>query len=166
MMATTHTNGCAGRMKKIVAMCAAAAAVAAMGVCGASAHTEKSYTFNVDTGDAVKVTLDLGGGYDMSGKVPFEVTKDGDEIFEGSFLHEEGYELYRDEILGDASSQILDEGERGGNDFIFWKTAADDATAYDYVVKVKDSGTVVLLEGTAGEEDAQQAFDHLTFTKE
>ena len=166
MMATTHTNGFVGRMKKIVAMCAAGAAVAAMGACGASAHAEKSYTFNVDTGDAVKVTLDLGGGYDMSGKVPFEVTKDGDEIFEGSFLHEEGYELYRDEILGDENAQILNEGERSGNDFIFWKTTADDATAYDYVVNVKDSSTVVLLEGTAGEEDTQQAFDHLTFTKE
>ncbi|WP_051198762.1 hypothetical protein [Bifidobacterium sp. AGR2158] len=147
--------------ERIAAMCAAAAVVVTMGACGVKAHADKSYTFNVDTGDAIKVTLDVTDGYDITGKVPFEVTKDGEEIFEGSFLHEEGYELYREQIDGDDTAEILNEGERNGNDFIFWQEAVDDATEHNYVVKVKDSATVVLLEGNASEDAAKAAFDRM-----
>lgn len=156
----------AAMTRKAAALAAAAGVVVSMGACGVKAHASKSYTFNVDTGDAVKVTLDVTDGYDITGKVPFEVTKDSEEIFEGSFLHEEGYELYREQIDGDETAEILNEGERSGNDFIFWQEEADDATEHNYVVKVKDSGTVVLLEGNASEDEAKAAFDRLTISRD
>ena len=55
-----------------------------------------SYTYNVETGDAVKVTIDRMEGYDMDSNNPFTVTLNDEDILTCQFLSEEGYEYYED----------------------------------------------------------------------
>ena len=38
--------------------------------------TSKSYTYDVDNGDRIKITIDTSNGYDMTSGSVFEITKD------------------------------------------------------------------------------------------
>lgn len=65
-------------------------------VAGCSFSTRVSLTYNVATGDAIKVELDTTDGYKLSNvDNSFEVlNKDGDTVATSMFLLAEGTELY------------------------------------------------------------------------
>ena len=53
---------------------------------GCSFHSSKSYTFDIETGDRIKITLKAGNGYDLkqeNGR--FSITKNDCVILQGIF---------------------------------------------------------------------------------
>ena len=67
--------------RKILIMCSIGCLLFGISGCGNTesnnAETYKAYTFEVETGDTVRIELDTTGGYDMSSDVPFEITENG-----------------------------------------------------------------------------------------
>lgn len=47
--------------------------------------TSKSYTYDVSTGDKVKVSIITSDGYNMTSSLPFDITKDDKTISTGTF---------------------------------------------------------------------------------
>lgn len=125
------------------------------------ANTSKSYTFNVETGDQIKVELNTKGGYQLTKDLPFTISCDDDELSQGTFLVSGGYELYVEEANSNADAVVLETGEKDGNEFIFW---CYDNGEWNYVIKVKDSNTGIALGNNISEESARECFERLTFT--
>ena len=59
-----------------------------------STHASKSATFNVETGDKIKVTVDIKAGYDLTMEVPFAISKGDEVVLNGAFGLPEAYETY------------------------------------------------------------------------
>lgn len=82
-------------MKKVVKLCALmlmAAMVSTLDACSTSSR--KSYTFDVETGDKIKVELDSLSGLSLSQKDGrFTVSEDDEKLLEGMFIHEDGYAI-------------------------------------------------------------------------
>ena len=78
------------RIMKTGVLMLAVAMMLTLGACSAS--SSKSYTFNVETGDTIKVKLDTSNGLSLSQKDgQFTVKKDEENILQGMFIHETGY---------------------------------------------------------------------------
>lgn len=129
--------------------------------------SEMSYTYNVETGDSIKITLNKMNGYSMNSEIPFTVVKGEDDVMTGTFITEEGYDYYHELINSDADDvEIIKTGEKDSNVYTFYRVDSESGTEYDYLVKVNDSATGVLMGSLTSEEDASACFDALTFTKE
>jgi len=127
--------------------------------------TSKAYTFNVETGDSIKVELDTSDGHDIDSKVPFTVTKDDKTISQGSFITIDGYNGYIASAKSDLDVTIIDEGTKDGVDYILYKYEGNEPD-YNYIIKVNNSKTGLMLGNTVSKESAKECFDHLTLTKE
>ena len=79
--------------KKVLTLLAAVVTTAAI-LAGCSVTKTKSLTYEVETGDNIKVTLDTSDGYSIQSDLPFTITKDGTEIMSGTFVTDDGYEYY------------------------------------------------------------------------
>ncbi len=134
-------------------------AVAASG-CG-SVSKSVSYTYSVDTGDSVKITLDTSDGYSMDSGLPFEISVDGEVVGQGTFIEADTYQDYVDAAKSDAQATVIEEDESGGNAYCFWSYAD---TEYDRAILVGDSDTAILLGNTVSEESARDCFEHLTIS--
>ncbi len=122
-------------IKKCVSVFWAAAAMV-FALTGCQTSTSKSYTFSVETGDSIKVSLNTADGYDITSELPFVVSCDGNTLSQGTFIVADGFELYKEMINGDESAVIL------------------------------DSGTGILLGNNVSEESAKECFERLTFSVE
>src|SRR5690554_6890103 len=87
--------------------------------CG-NAKTSKTYTFNVETKDSVKVKLDTSDKYNVTSEVPFEISQDGDIKSQGTFIFGEAYDQYKDVVDTDENAELLDSGNKDGNEYVFW----------------------------------------------
>lgn len=125
-------------------------------------YLDHSGTFNVETGDKIKVTVDAKAGYDLSLDVPFTISKDDEKIFSGTFLYQDLYSGYRDAFDAEPSAELVDEGEKDGNEYFAFTVGGE----CDYLVKVADSSTALMLSSTAGADAAQQAFESITIASE
>ncbi len=130
---------------------------------GCKTSTNKSYTYSVETGDSVKVTLDTSDKYDITSELPFVISQDGTTLSQGTFITAEGYEMYADAIGEDESAVILDTGSKDGNTYIFW--SYNDAE-YDYAIMLQGSKTGILIGNAVSEESARECFERLTFSVE
>ena len=65
--------------------------------CG-KANTNKAYTYSVATGDSIKIQLDTSDNYDISSDLPFQITKAGEVLSEGTFIKGEMYSQYVESI--------------------------------------------------------------------
>lgn len=149
-------------IKKCVSVFLAAAAMV-FALTGCQTSTSKSYTFSVETGDSIKVSLNTADGYDITSELPFVVSCDGNTLSQGTFIVADGFELYKEMINGDESAVILDSGSKDGNEYIFWSY---NDSEFDYVILVNDSGTGILLGNNVSEESAKECFERLTFSVE
>ena len=70
--------------------------------CG-NVRTSKTYTFNVETGDSVKVKLDTSDKYNITSEIPFEISQDGDVKSQGTFIFGESYNQYNLQAYSEAS---------------------------------------------------------------
>ncbi len=150
------------RIKKLIACIVSLACVAVLAV-GCTTSSSMSYTFSVDNGDTVKVTLDTSDKYKMTSDVPFTISQDGKELSHGTFIQGEAYEQYANVVQTDEKAVLLDSGTKDGNDYIFW---CYDGKEYNYVIQIAGSNTGMILGNPVSEETAKECFNRLTITKE
>lgn len=147
-------------MKKAF-MCLALVGVLLLSFTGCT--TTKSFTYSVETGDSIKITLDTSDGYDLSSDLPFTVSKDGETLSQGTFIKGEYYNQYVDLAKTDSSCTVLDESSDGNIEYVFYSV---NDSEYDYVVSIKNSNTALLLGNQHSQSEAQKCFELLTFSVE
>ncbi|MBQ1351130.1 MAG: hypothetical protein IIY71_00205 [Oscillospiraceae bacterium] len=119
--------------------------------------TSKSFTFRVETGENVKVTLDTTNGLDLrqsDGQFTV-VDKEGNALLDGMFLLGSMFEHYAAEIPSMANVTVND----ARDDFIYWDyTEEDGSKEHNRALKLSDNTGVIigsLAEKAAGEEAYQ-----------
>lgn len=153
-------------MKRAICLAAVLAAALLLGAC--STYLTTSLTYQVDTGDSIVVTVDAKAGYTQDGENPFTISKDGEGIMAGAFMTLKDYESY----AGDFTTQppegvtVLEQGEKDGNEYVFFQYEGETGTGYNYVLKVKDAKTAIMLGSEASHQEAESCFQALTFAKE
>ena len=123
--------------------------------------TNKSYTYTVETGDKVKITLNTTDGYDLSSDLPFTISKDGNNLSQGTFIQGSYYEQYVN--AANTQGQIIDKGSNDNIEYVFYSY---NNSEYNYVIKIKNSNTALLLGNPNSEEEAKKCFDLLSFNLE
>lgn len=123
--------------------------------------TNKSYTYTVETGDKVKITLNTTDGYDLSSDLPFAISKDGNTLSQGIFIQESYYEQYVN--AANTQGQIIDRGSNDNIEYVFYSY---NNSEYNYVIKIKDSNTALLLGNPNSQEEAKKCFELLSFSLE
>lgn len=128
--------------------------------------TYKSYTFKVETKDNIEIKLQTGAGYDISSDIPFSVSKDGEKIFSGSFITLNGYNVYLEQFSNNSDATLIDSGNKNGVEYSLFKYEEyGEDVEYDYIIKVNDSNTGILIGSINSEESVKKAFERLTFSK-
>ncbi len=123
-----------------------------------------AYTFQLETGDSIEVAADVKAGYELSGEIPFSVTKEEKTIFTGNFLSRESYDEYYSVITeGGQSMKALEETFGDDYSYLFYCADYDGTTSFGYLYLFKNADTAVLLEGAESEEGARNAFFALSF---
>lgn len=123
----------------------------------------KSYTFTVETGDKIKIQLNTTDGYDLSSDLPFTISKDGNTLSQGTFITIDGYNQYIEAVNSDSNAKILESKTKDGISYTFYSY---NNSEFNYVIKVNDSNTGILLGNPNSQEEAEKCFEQLTFTLE
>jgi len=130
---------------------------------GCSTKSTKAYTFDVDNGDKIKITLNTTDNYDLSSELPFTISKDGKIQSHGTFIDSESYQQYYDAVKNDANAQLIDQGEKDDIEYFFW---CYNSSEYNYAIRIKKSQTGVLLGNVVSEDSAKQCFERIEFSNE
>ena len=125
--------------------------------------TWKAFTYNVQTGDKIKVELDTSDGHNITSDLPFTVTKDDKTLCQGSFITNSGYDYYLNAVNNDSLARVIDSNDKNGVTYTFYSY---NNTEFNYIIKVNGSNTGILLGNKTSLLDAQECFNLLTFTKE
>lgn len=130
---------------------------------GCSTSSSKAFTFSVDTGDSVKVSLDTTGSYDLSSDVPFVISHEGKTLSQGAFMPAESYAQFVEAIESDENAVLLDSGTKDGNEYIFWSY---NDLEFDYAILIEGSNTGIVLGNNVSQESAVECFNRLTLSAE
>jgi hypothetical protein len=119
----------------------------------------KSYTYDVNTGDKIEVQLKTNDGYDLTSGSPFNIKKNDKTLSTGMFITLDGYNQYNEAFK---SSTKIESNTKGNLEYTFYYV---NNSEWDYVIKIKDSNTGILLGNPNSEAEAKEVFERLTFTK-
>ena len=125
--------------------------------------TSKSFTYVVETGDKIKIKLDTSDGYNLSSELPFTISKNNQILSQGIFITLETYEQYLDAINSDNLVYIIDSGNKNGVEYLFYSY---NNSEFNYILKIENSNTGILLGNPNSEEEAKLCFELLEFSKE
>ena len=131
-------------------------------LCLTGCSTSKSYTFNVETGDSIKVKLNTSDGYDISSDLPFTISKNGKTLSQGTFITIDGYNQYVNVVNTDTNSKILDSGSKNGITYTFYSY---NDSEFNYIIKIDGSKTGILLGNPNSQAEAKKCFELLTFSQ-
>lgn len=122
--------------------------------------TKLSYTYEVNTGDKITLSLNTTDGYSMTQDMPFSITKDDGIISRGTFIEASAYEVYESsmDLIGGIVNS--DKGEKDGITYLYFNY---NNTEFDYIIKINDSNTGLLLSNSISEESAKEMFERLSF---
>ena len=126
--------------------------------------TSMSFTYHVDTGDDVKVSLDTGDGIRLSPDqdASFSVKQDGQVLLSGKFVHFNAYFDYVLSIEGLEVFEITPEDDFPS--FYFFEWYGENGEEYTFFDQVEDSDVGVVLSAVGiSAEEAEEAFRHLHF---
>lgn len=129
---------------------------------GCGVKTSKSYTFSVETGDKVEISLNTGNGYDLSSNLPFTISKDENVLSQGIFISSAKYEEYVEAVKNDPDAKILDSGIKNGIEYVFWDY---DNSEFNYAVLIKNSKTGIILGNNISKDSAEECFNRLKISK-
>jgi hypothetical protein len=118
-----------------------------------------SYTYQLDTGDSIVLSLNTSDGYSLSSNLPFVISKDKEEQSQGTFIEAEYYSIYIDSIENDEDAEIIEQGEKDNCSYVMWNYGGSE---YDYVIMINGTDTGILLGNNVSEESARECFDRLT----
>ena len=127
-------------------------------LCACSTYANKSYTFNVSTGEQIEVTLNVKEGYDLSQENgQFTVSdKDGNDILTG---------IFREVVDADPDATVLEDKSTGGITYLYYEYDGETGMEHNFIVDIDGAKTGVLLASQASEEAASKAFSMLSFEK-
>ena len=125
--------------------------------------TSKSFIYKVQTGDSVEVKLDTSNGYKLSSDLPFTISKDNTKLSQGTFITMDGYNQYIELVNNDTNSKIIDSGNKNGITYTFY---AYNNSEFNYVIKINNSNTGILLGNPNSQKEAEEIFEKLTFSLE
>lgn len=150
-------------MKKIIALSLVISCVlGVLTACDtANIKTSKSYTFEVETGDNIKVSLDTSDDYNISSDLPFVISCDDEKLSQGTFIFAEYYQDYIEVVEDDDKAEIIDTGKKNGNEYIFW---CFDNKEWNYAILIADSNTAIILGNTVSQKTAERCFKRLTIS--
>ena len=142
-------------LKKIVIIVVAFALCLALAACSGS---NMSYTFSVETGEQIEVTLDTTGGYKFaqSGGDMYLSDSEGKLILTGYFLLPDAYESF-------ALEPTLESGRSNdGDEYLY---TSDDAGTVVFLARAKGASAGVLFYGEeiAGIGTCKAMFERLSF---
>lgn len=125
--------------------------------------TSKSFTWNVSTGDKIKVMIDTSDGYNITSELPFTITKDDKTLSQGTFVTIDGYNQYMTAVKEDSNVKIIDSGTKNGITYTFYSF---NNSEFNYLIKIDDSNTGMLLGNPNSKDEAVEVFNRLTISKE
>ena len=149
-------------MKKIIILLLCVVIMSAL-IVGCRTNSSKAYTFTVDNGDKIKITLDTSDDYDISSDLPFTISCDEEMLSQGSFILDETYEQYVSIVETDEKAKLLDSGTKYGHKYIFW---CYNGSEYNYAILIDDSSTGIIIGNQVSEESAKECFNRLNITVE
>jgi len=125
--------------------------------------TRKAFTYNVETGDRVKVDLNTSGGYDITSKLPFEIKYNDETQCQGTFITLDGYQQYLNVVNNDGSSKIIESNSIDNISYTFYNY---NDTEWNYIIKINNSNTGVLLGSNVSINSAKNCFERLSLSIE
>ncbi len=143
-------------MKKIISVaCIALCLCLLLTAC----RTSFSYTFNIENGDRVKVTLDTTNGHKIEQENgQFTIIEEGKDSMYGVFLTREMFDAYEETAL--SSTDVLESGD----DFCVFQQDGELGRETYILLMVDNSQTGVLLATLQDEAGARTLYSLLTFT--
>lgn len=151
------------RMFRILTLLLTFSVMLSLAAC--SKQSSLSYTFGVDNGDNITIELDTNKGYSITPEVPFTITLNGETVSEGTFAYADTFDTYKEAIAGDTAANILEEGVRDDCNYYLYTVTSATGSEHNYIIRVTDSDTCILLGSLSGEEAAREVFDRLAFIK-
>lgn len=144
-------------MKKIIASVVLIGAL----LVGCSAHSNVSYTFNVETGDSIKVELDTSDSdYKLRADGSRFIVNEGDnDIITGIFLTTEMYAQY-ETAINETGTVLESDG------YIFYEYDGEAGTERNILLMVPDSETGVIMGSREDEETVREVYSRLSLTNE
>lgn len=129
--------------------------------------TSFSYTFQIETGEHIKVTLDTTGGQKLTqDNGTFTVNSSGgDALTLGVFLLEEQTESYFDNLPSSDEVTILEQNSLSGMSYIFYTYSDAEASYWNYVIKPDSAVTGIGLTNEISQKSAEEVFALLDFEK-
>lgn len=123
-------------------------------------NTKISYTYTIENGENVKLTLNSTGGYSIIDDSPILITKNDGVISKGKFISGSSLEVYEEGLA------LLDEivySTKEEKDNITYFYFNYNNTEFDYIIKIKDSDIGFMLTNYISEESAIDVFERLSF---
>ena len=117
-----------------------------------------SYTYKVETGDSIIISLTTNDGYNLTSTIPFVISKDEKELSQGTFISADYYAAYVDGVKNDENAKIIDEGTKSDCSYVMWNY---NDSEFDYVVLINGTNTGLLIGNNVSEESAKDCFDRL-----
>lgn len=129
----------------------------------------KSLTLNVDTGDSVKVGINMKQGNDISFDKEKNIInisdKDGKVPAQGIFVPQKSYSLYYETAYTDDRCSIKDSGRRNGIAYTYYTYNNNGEINCEFIGWIIGSNTGIVFESTTlSEEDGQELFRLLQFS--
>ena len=144
-------------MKRIASIMLALLMLMAFAGCS-NANTSMSWTYKVETGDNVTVSLNTTNGYTISAEVPFVIGHDGKELSHGTFIKGDFCEEYRNAATTQEGATFLEEGTIGEHTYFAW--SFKDAE-WNYCIELEGGKTGILLGNAVSYDSAKEVFSRL-----
>lgn len=125
-------------------------------------ETFKTYTYTVENGDKVNIKIKTSGGYDLTTDVPFSIKKDDKTLSQGMFINLTGYETYMSKIKNDKKSKVIKSDSTDNIEYTFYSYNDEE---WNYIIKVKDTETAILLGNPNSEKEAKECFEKIEISK-
>ena len=123
----------------------------------------RSFTYKVETGDRIRVELDTSNGYEIDGDLPFTIKKDGEKLCQGTFINLDDYDKYINTVNDKNINEIITSGNKNGMTYLFYNHNDEE---WNYIIKINDSKTAVLIGNVISQKSAEQCFDKLSMNVE
>lgn len=133
-------------------------------LCACSFHTSQSYTFNVETGEAIKVELNTTDGYSLTQENGhFAIEKDDEVLVNGMFLTMDTYNQLRQIIL-ETDLEVLEHQTSDLVEWIFYTVEGKAGIEHNYIIKLSNTG--IALGSLKDARTVKECFELLTLTVE
>lgn len=154
-------------MKNIRKIIILSSLILALVICLCACSTSKSFTYKVDTGELVKITLDTSNSkYDIKANgSTFELYNDEQLISQGCFMDFSAFDKYKEAVNLDKNAEIIEETSTK----IVYYYEDDETTEYDMILCISDKTGVVVgseLNKNVTKDIAADALSRLSFSIE